>query len=312
MFFQERIKLKNLGSFKIGGEAKFFKEARDTDDLIESVAEANLRSLPFFILGGGTNILWSDKGFDGLILKPSIKNLTIEGEEIKAGAGVLMSELIDFAVLHGLSGLEWAGGLPGTFGGAIRGNAGAFGGEIKDVIKEVVSLNTSTVNTIKRSDAECVFGYRTSIFKEGVKEIIVEAKLKLSRGNVNAIKSAVQDKINYRHERYPMEYPNVGSIFKNVAISKFPKLDLERFTNVIKQDPFPVIPTAFLISEAGLKGVSYGGAMISPKHPNFIVNVLGATSKDVKNLIELVKDEVLDKFGVGLEEEIQILSENPS
>jgi len=277
------------------------------DELSESVDEARRQALPFFVLGGGTNILWSDSGFDGLVLKPIVRHLSIEGGKIKAGGGVLVSELVEFAVLNSLSGLEWAGGLPGTLGGALRGNAGAFGGEIKDAVEEVVSLDTATLKVIRRNIGECSFGYRNSIFKTTGVEVVVEAVLSLRKGDRNQIQKATEDNINYRRTKHPMEYPNIGSIFKNVSVVKYPHLELERFARVIKQDPFQVIPTAFLVSESGLRGVSCGGAMISPKHPNFIVNVLSASSRDVKNLIKLAKSEIFDKFGVELEEEIEIL-----
>jgi len=312
MKFEKGVSLKRLGSYRIGGEAAFFKEAANVHDLAESLSEAKRLAVPFFILGGGTNILFSDEGFGGVVIKPSMGRVTVEGETLKAGAGVLMSELTEFAAMHGLSGLEWAGGLPGTLGGAIRGNAGAFHGEIKDAIKEVISLDTSSLKVIKRISAECAFNYRTSVFKTGGREVIIEATLALAAGDKGAISKATQDKIQYRKERHPMEHPNVGSVFKNVPISKYPHLDLERFSKVIKQDPFPVIPTAFLLSLAGLKGVSCRGAMISPKHPNFIVNVLDASSRDVKSLIELVKYKIFEEFGMELEEEIQILSETSS
>ncbi len=306
MDFESNIKLNKLGSFRIGGEARFFKEARTIEELIQSVNKARMENLPLFVLGGGTNILWADSGFDGLVLKPTIETLRKNEFEITAGAGILMVDLLEFTILHGFSGLEWAGGLPGTLGGAVRGNAGAFGGEIKDIIKGVLSLDVETSELIRRNNDECEFDYRTSVFKTNGREIIIEIILSLLPGEVESIKNNIENKISYRRERHPMEYPNAGSVFKNVSIAKYPNLDLERFNRVIKQDPFPVIPTAFLISETGLRGISNGGAMISPKHPNFIVNVLDATSQDVKNLIKLVKSAVLDKFAIELEEEILI------
>jgi UDP-N-acetylmuramate dehydrogenase len=279
-------------------------------------------------LGGGTNLLISDKGFNGLALKPELNLLNATSDMVKVGAGVSITQLLNFSIANNLSGLEWAGGLPGTVGGAIRGNAGAFKGEIKDVIKEVVSLDISgkTSKIIKRSNAECRFGYRNSIFKiANNNEIILEATLALKKGNKKAIKAAIEEKIKYRKECQPLEYPNIGSIFKNVPLARIaadlnadiaqidknsvrvnPRRNRRRsaFTAPVKTDPFPVVPTAYLISEAGLKGVRAGGAMISPKHPNFIVNVFHAKAEDVKHLIKLMKATIKEKFGVELEEEI--------
>lgn len=318
--FQSDVDLKTHSNYKIGGQARFFYVAKNVDQITGTLDRwrkeeirmcLSHRALPrhshTFILGGGTNLLISDKGFDGLVLKPEINLLKVEGDMVKAGAGVPVSDLLQFTVSQSLSGLEWAGGLPGTVGGAIRGNAGAFGGETKDAIKEVVSLDISgkAPRVVKRNNAECKFDYRNSVFKiNDGKEIVLEATFALKKGDKKAIRQAIEDKIKYRKERHPMEYPNIGSIFKNVDLRTVPKKLQGQFASVVKPDPFPVVPTAYLISESGLKGVSWGGAMISPKHPNFIVNVLDAKAEDVKTLIKLVKAAVKEKYGIKLEEEV--------
>lgn len=157
----------------------------------------------------------------------------------------------------------------------------------------------------ERSSADCDFGYRYSIFKNpSNEEIIVSAVFGFTDGNREKMEKSVNEKISYRKERQPLEYPNAGSVFKNVDLKKIPKDQISRFEKVVKKDPFPVVPTAYIISEAGLKGVSCGGAMISPKHPNFIVNVSNAKASDIKNLIAIAKKEVKNKFGIELEEEI--------
>lgn len=313
-------------SYRIGGPARYFFEAPDLKGLKKALAEAEKTELPIFILGSGTNVLFSDRGFDGLIIKPLFADLKADGNMVTAGAGVLMSDLLNFAAENGLSGLEWAGGLPGTLGGAIRGNAGAFGGEIKDAAQSVVSLNitSSPFKLIKRNLDECGFEYRSSIFKKiGSAEIIISSVLKLAVGDRRAIKNSIEEKIRYRAERHPLEYPNIGSIFKNVPLTRI-SADIKRinadsirvnqrgsrrlsFTAPVKNDPFPVVSAAYLISEAGLKAVSLGGAMISPKHPNFIVNVLNASANDVKGLIGLARAKVRNKFQIYLEEEVIIL-----
>ncbi|MEK7195745.1 MAG: UDP-N-acetylmuramate dehydrogenase [Patescibacteria group bacterium] len=306
MDFETGVKLKNLGSFKIGGEARFFKRAKTLEDLINTVEDAKKRRLPFFILGGGTNILFSDADYEGLVLKPDFINLGVVGNKITAGAGVNMTELVNLSVENNLSGLEWAGGLPGTFGGALRGNAGAFGGELKDAVERIISFDTQRMKLTERCRKECGFGYRTSVFKLDRNEIIIEATLTLTPGSGSEIKEKVESRIAYRKQRHPLDHFNVGSVFKNVVFADYPHLGHPDFRAPIKQDPFPVVPTAYLLSEAKLQGVACGGAMISPKHPNFIVNVFGATASDVKSLIELAKSEVKEKFGVELEEEILI------
>ena len=304
--FQKNILLSQFSNYKIGGPAKFFFEAKSVEGVRWAVGETKKQKLDIFILGGGTNLLINDKGFNGLVLKPSLNFLELTNARTnKAGAGVLMTDLLNFTIEKGLSGLEWAGGLPGTLGGAIRGNAGAFGGEMKDSVAEVESFDIKTGKEIVRSGAECRFGYRSSIFKEkNNKEIILAATLKLKKGDPKKIKSAVQEKIDYRLLHQPLDHPNIGSIFKNVDLNKIPQALRPRFVSVVKNDPFPVVPAAYLISKAGLAGVSHGGAMISPKHPNFIVNVLKSTALDVKTLVNLTKKTVKKKFKINLEEEI--------
>ena len=346
--FKENFPIHTLTSYKIGGPARYFFEAKNQDELKLAVEEAKKRNLEFFVLGGGTNLLIGDEGFPGLVLKPSINFIESSGEEVSVGTGVSMSDLINFSIERGLSGLEWAGGLPGTVGGAIRGNAGCFGGEIKDVVKSVKSLDVETLREIERNFPDCDFGYRSSVFSARGgsalggknsriynKEIILSTIFSFKKGDAEEIEKSVNEKIAYRRERHPLEYPNAGSIFKNIPLSRInadvtwinadtirvhprPPANASNarelragnnprqsaFTAPVKIDPFPVVPAAYIISEAGLKGVSLGGAMISPKHPNFIVNVLEAKSSDVKNLIKLVKSEIKNKFDIELEEEI--------
>src|SRR3989338_6609566 len=308
--FQEYIPLIRHSNYKIGGPARYFYAGKNIEGIEKAVVKARQWKLPLFILVGGTNLLISDDVFNGLIIKPEINTFKIEGDRARVGAGYSMTQLLDNLIAKGLSGFEWAGGLPGTVGGAVRGNAGAFGGETKDLVSEATSLDISgrMPKIVKRNNQQCRFGYRNSIFKHtNTNEIILEVVFKLKKGDGQAIKNAIKDKIQYRQERQPLDYPNIGSIFKNVDLRLVPKKRHASLAHIVKIDPFPVIPTAYLISEAGLKGVAFGGAMISPKHPNFIVNALGAKASDVKNLISLVKSEVYGKFKIKLEEEIVYL-----
>lgn len=312
------ILLKNYTTFKIGGNAQFFFIAKDKKDIVKAIQAARALKLPFFLLGDGSNLLVSDKGFKGLIVKiqntkykiPNTIPLKREARGgqstlIYAEAGVSVHVLVEATTKLGLSGLEWAGGLPGTLGGAIIGNAGAFGGEIKDVISEVETLDEKG-NLRILSRRQCNFFYRSSIFKKNY-WIILSAVLKLNKGNKKFVKSIVKNHINYRKERHPLEYPNAGSIFKNCDLKKIPKKLRASFDKVIKADPFPVVPSAYLISEAGLKGLRVGRAEVSTKHPNYIINLGNATAKDIIKLINLVKKKVKDKFGITLEEEIKLV-----
>lgn len=319
---KENIALSKFSHYKIGGPARFFFEAKSEKEVQWVVKEAKARKLPIFILGGGTNLLIDDGGFDGLVLRVNIKNIKVAKNKVMVGAGAFMADLLDVATTRSLAGLEWAGGLPGTVGGAIRGNAGCFGGEIKDSVVSVRSFDIKSAKIVTRTARQCAFAYRDSVFKkkDGA-EIILSVVLALKKGNKSEIAKVVKERMRYRAEHHPLEYPNIGSIFKNVPLSVIHKktgvnykkalgassLRFRGASFSVKTDPFPVISTAKLISESGLRGVSAGGAMISPKHPNFIVNTLAAGSDDVRNLILLAKAEVRKKFGIGLEEEVQLL-----
>ena len=308
--FEENVILKNHSNYKIGGPAKFFLRAKNVDEISKGVEKARQAKERIFILGGGTNVLFSDEIFNGLVLKPEINFIKKEDDLVKVGAGTSMDELVDYFLEKGIGGLEWAAGLPGTLGGAVRGNAGAFCGETKNAVKEVISLDISKLKTkiIRRTADECEFFYRSSIFKSNSsREIILEATLFAPKGDKKEMRDIAEKNIKYRIEKQPLEYPSIGSTFKNVPLEQMKKID-ENMKSKIKTDPFPIIPVAYLISEAGLKGISYGGAMVSSKHPNFIVNALDATANDVKSLILLVKNEVYKKFKVKLEEEIEYLA----
>lgn len=309
--FQENVLLNKYSNYKIGGPARYFVAVKTAEEVIAAAAEARKLGAPIFVLGGGTNLLISDAGFPGLVMRAEFKALSLEvGNRVRVGSGVLMKELVQFCIDNSLFGMEWAGGLPGTVGGAVWGNAGAFKGEMKDSLVTAESVDiTGEPKKITRTNAECQFGYRNSIFKmntaRGVSEVIAELVFQLASGDQKAIAVSTQEKIDYRVAKQPLDYPNIGSIFKNTEISKVPAETLKRFEAKIKNDPFPVLPTAVLNDAAGLKGRTVGGAMVSPKHPNFIINSTGsATAADVKALMEIVRAEIKKQFGVELEQEV--------
>ena len=302
---RENVPLKNHTTFKIGGPAKYFFIARTAEDVQNAVYAAKKHSIPYFLLSSGSNVLISDKGFNGLVIKVQHTGYKISGTKVQAESGVVMSTLVRETTRRGLAGLEWAGGLPGTVGGAIRGNAGAFGGEIKDSIDQVEVLD-ETGNKKILSKKQCQFAYRSSFFKE--KDfVILGATFELKRGNKKEVQKVAQDHIQYRKERHPLEYPNAGSIFKNCDVKKVPRKVREEFQDVVKQDPFPIIPTAALLAKAQLQGLRVGGAQVSEKHPNYIVNKREASAKDVLQLIKKVKQRIKRKFNVSLEEEMQFI-----
>lgn len=304
--------MKEHTSFRIGGQAKYFLEVKTAEDLKEALFECRRLGVPHFILGGGTNVLVSDEGFRGAVIKMANSRFEfLAGGRVKAEAGVAMPDLVAEAARRGLAGLEWAGGLPGSVGGAIRGNAGCFGGEIKDILESVECLEPGSgsgpPSILVLSARECGFGYRSSVFKKN-NAVILSAIFKLRPGaDPTELERQIAAHIRYRAERQPLEYPNAGSVFKNCDAAKVAAKVRERFSASIKIDPFPVIPTAKILVAAGLKGERRGDAEFSVKHPNFIVNLGSASAEDVKNLIAEAKNRVENTFSLRLEEEIQIL-----
>jgi len=311
--FKQNVPLKNYSRYGIGGPAAYSLEVATKEELLNGLKDWKKISAGFpqkrkqiYVLGDGTNILISEKGFEGLVIHNLIGGIEKKGEDVVVGSGVLLSGVLDFCIANSLTGLEWAGGLPGTIGGATRGNAGAFGGETKDSVKEVISLNVDTLEEKTRDKWECTFAYRYSLFKteETKNEMILSIVLSLKKGQQVEIRKSIQEKIDYRNEKHPMEFPSIGSTFKNVKVDKIPEKWKEALMPSVKIDPFPVVPAAKFLVLAGVKGKKIGNAQISKKHPNFIVNLGDAKSKDVKALINFAKDAVKRQFGVTLEEEI--------
>lgn len=283
---KKNVELAPYTTFKIGGPADYFLEVKEKEDLIKAIKTAKEFKLPFFVLGNGSNLLISDKGFRGLVMKINFSDVETLDSEIKCGAGVLLGRLVDMSTKLNFSGSEWAAGIPGTVGGAVRGNAGAFDGSMEDMVKEVEVLDISTEAEIKKySKRDCEFDYRDSIFKRRTDLIILSIVFHLERGEQKEIKESIARYLNYRRERHPLEFSSAGSIFKNP----------ENFS------------AAKLIYKCELAGKKIGQAQISEKHTNFIVNLGGAKAIDVIELINLAKQEVKNEYGVELQEEIQLL-----
>lgn len=307
MNIQENVSLSEHTSFKVGGPARFFCAVETVEELKEARNFANSKKLPLFILGAGSNVIVSSGGFGGVVVLVKLKSLEIDGRVLRAGSGADMSEIVNTSVTAGLSGLEWAGGLPGTFGGAIRGNAGAFKGEIKDTVQFVTAFSIATGEIKIFNNDQCEFEYRESYFKHNPNWIILEAELLLRSGSTPELRAIADDHIEFRKTRHPLEFPNAGSMFKNVPVETIPAVAMEIFKDFVKVDPFPVIPTGKIIQDAGLKGFQVGGAQVSEKHCNYIVNKGGATGEDIRQIVLEVKQKVHELFGITLETEPEFL-----
>jgi len=294
-------------TYKIGGPAKYFFTAKNEKDLEDALKWAKDEKMQHFILGGGSNILVSDDGFDGLVVRIKNNELKIKNNEIICGAGVQLSELVRFSVDNGLTGLEWAAGIPGTVGGAVRGNAGAFGSDISKSIKEVKIFQIKNKESrIKNfSNKQCKFKYRESIIKKNPDMIILEVQLKLKKGKNKAEqKKIVANIINQRTGKQPRK-PSAGSVFKNIFFKDISPVYQSKIPNEIVKGG--KVPVGWLIEDVELKGKRIKDAKISTEHANFIINLGNAKAADIIALISMAKMKVRNEFGVQLEEEIQLV-----
>ena len=278
--------LKNHTSFKIGGPAEEFAEAKSTDDVISLIEYAKEKGIPYMIMGNGSNLLVSDEGVKGLVIKiaKGFDNVEIIGEKVIAEAGILLSKLSNMVADRELSGMEEVSGIPGTLGGGIYMNAGAYGGELKDIVERVTYLSGGEIKVAEKGELD--FGYRHSRFS-GTDDIILSAELYLKKGDIAEIREKMADFKERRCSKQPLAMPSAGSTFKR--------------------------PEGYfagkLIEDAELKGFSIGGAQVSEKHSGFVVNTGDATAQDVLSLIKHIQDTVYAKFGVKLETEVKLVGE---
>ena len=277
----------NHTTFKIGGNAPLYIEVNKPSQLSQIVKLCKEENVEYFILGNGSNLLVSDKGVDYVVicLKGDFKNISLlDNNTLYCGAGASLASLCREAEKNGLSGLEFAWGIPGTVGGAAYMNAGAYGGEMKDVVYSVHHIDKDgNLGTIKSSDLN--FSYRHSVYKENG-YIIIGITVKLKLDNKNEIRNKMDDFMDRRKSKQPLEYPSAGSVFKRPEGNY----------------------AGTLIEQCGLKGKTIGGAQVSEKHAGFIINIGGATCNDVQQLIEHIQSTVKDKTGYILEREIIFLN----
>lgn len=305
---KEHIPLAPYTIYKIGGSARFFVEVTTADDVAEALGFAAERGLPFVIIGAGSNMLVSDHGFDGVAIRMIGGSVRAEGERLACDAGVMMARAVLAAGKAGLSGFEWGIGVPGTIGGSVRGNAGCFGSEMKDVVENIEVFDASHNSKYIIQNSECHFAYRDSIFKKHPEWIILSAVLKLKKGDAVAIQQEVQRFSMERLAKQDIGTSSAGCIFKNIPWTRDDinrEEVLGRFPDIGRSGTVSGISAGLLIDRAGLKGIRIGGAVISPKHANFFINEGTASAEDIRGLIKRAKDEVQKKFGILIEEEIQ-------
>lgn len=275
-------------NFKIGGNADVFVIAKNIEEIKCVIKFSKENNILLTILGNGSNVLVSDKGIRGIVLQVGTKEIKIEKQKnalVEVEAGVMLGALAQVLLKQNISGFEFAAGIPGSIGGAIRMNAGAYGGEMKDIVKDVTVLNEKgEINVL--TNEECEFSYRHSRFTDS-KEIVIKVTLELPLGDEAEIKAKMDEYNQSRREKQPLNLPSAGSTFK-------------RGSDFI---------TAKLIDECGLKGYTSGDAQVSTLHAGFVVNLGNATAQDVLNVVNHVKQVVLEKTGKQIELEVELLGE---
>ena len=293
-------------SFGIGGPADMFVEVAGPLEIAESIELALREKVPYFVIGGGTNILFADAGYRGLVIKIADGGIAVRGPVIEAGAGISLKRITETARDQSLAGMANLAGIPGSLGGAVRGNAGAFGTEIGGLVRSVKVFNKDTGMVRELSTEACGFAYRESLFKKQVELIILSAEILLTPGDKGIISSEMERIIALRESKHAQSAKCAGSFFMNPVV-KDEKLR-EEFTRDTGAPPKDEkLPAGWLIDHVGLRGKHVGGARVSDQHPNYIINTGGATAEDVIILVSLFKRRVRDDLRVQLKEEVQMV-----
>ena len=293
--------LAKLTTFHIGGQVQFLIQVTETEKVVELLNFLTGEGIPYFILGGGSNTIWQDDLYEGVVIKMQNATIKNQNDTISADAGAPLAAVVTNFMQNSLSGMEWAAGVPGTVGGAVRGNAGAMDSDTSRSVEKIVVWRDGEVVELKPE--ECGYGYRESIFKHN-QDIVLQAVYKTKPGDKKEILKHIQENIKGRNGKYPAK-PSAGSFFKNVDFKDW-KGDLaklpEHFSKAQK------VPAGWINEQNGLKGFQIGGAMISKEHGNFLINFTGeATQADVIALKEEAQKRAMENFGVELEPEVVIV-----
>jgi UDP-N-acetylmuramate dehydrogenase len=297
---RKNVPLAPLSTFRIGGRAAQFAQVRTPEELIAVVNWAKRARLPYRVFAGGSNIVFPDRTLDGLLVQISGGKLVFRGRRCVADAGVPLAEVIEKSIRRGLRGLETLSGIPGTVGGAVVGNAGAYGHSISEAVRQVEVWDGTKRRLLTRR--QCRFDYRESIFKKKPL-LLLRVTLQFRRGKRNELRKISRDIIRLRLKKYRPGLRCPGSFFKNVLVDEVPKSSLGRIdrAKIIEGK----IPAGYLLEQVGAKGMRVGGILIAPFHGNLFINRGGAAARDVRGLAQILKRRVNRRFGIRLEEEIR-------
>jgi UDP-N-acetylmuramate dehydrogenase len=302
----ENVPLSDCTRFGIGGPARWLVDASTEDALAATIAEIRLAGVPFTVIGGGTNLIVADDGFPGIVLRYTASGIEVTGAGIRVQAGAVLQSLVDFSIECGLAGLETMTGIPGWVGGAIYGNAGAYGHSIQERIESVRIFDACALDESRFQEMDnsaCRFAYRESVFKQHKDWIITSASLRLEAADSDALRTTAKGILDIRNEKYPPSMRCAGSIFKNLILEQLPE-------RVRAQIPAGIIregkaPSAYFLEQAGAKGMVNGAIRVADYHANLIYNSGSGTAAELRQLIRTLKSRVRDRFGLELEEEVQ-------
>jgi UDP-N-acetylmuramate dehydrogenase len=299
----ESASLRDYTRFGIGGPARWLADASSEAALAPAIQAIRESREPLAVIGGGTNLIVSDEGFAGVVLRYTNRALEIEGTTVRVAAGAVLQELVDSAIAAGLGGLETMTGIPGWVGGAIYGNAGAYGHSLHERIESVRFFDGASLREI--GNAACDFHYRDSVFKRHKDWIVVSANLHLDRAEPAELRAAAEGILKIRNEKYPPTMRCAGSIFKNLIWTELPAPAQAQIPERLVREG--KVPSAYFLERAGAKGMVNGGVRVATYHANLIYNDGGGTAFQVRQLIGELQRRVHDRFGIELEEEVQYL-----
>jgi UDP-N-acetylmuramate dehydrogenase len=299
----ENVPLRDLTRFGLGGPARFLADASTEDALDAALTELIKARFPHTLIGGGSNLIASDRGFPGVVLRYTAKDIQADGPLLIVDAGAVLQDLVNFTIEQGLKGLETMTGIPGWVGGAVYGNAGAYGHSINERIEWLRFFDGQGFREI--GNADCDFRYRESVFKRQKDWIVVKAALRLSPSDPALLRSTADDILKVRNEKYPPTMQCAGSIFKNLILAELPGSLRDRIPEkVIREGK---VPSAYFLQEVGAKGMVNGGIRVADYHANLIYNSGGGTAEELRQIIETLKLNVKNTYGLELEEEVQYL-----
>jgi UDP-N-acetylmuramate dehydrogenase len=299
----ESAPLRDYTRFGIGGPARWLADASSEPALARTIQVIRENGEPHTVIGGGTNLIVSDDGFAGVVLRYASRAIEIEGTTVRVAAGAVLQQLVDSAIAAGLRGLETMTGIPGWVGGAIYGNAGAYGHSIHERVESVHFFDGASVREI--GNAAWEFRYRESVFKRQKDWIILSAVLRLDRADPAELRATAEGILKIRNEKYPPTMRCAGSIFKNLILTELPAAVQARIPQRVVREG--KVPSAYFLEVAGAKGMANGGVRVATYHANLIYNDGGGTALEVRELIGELKRRVRDQFGIELEEEVQYI-----